>query len=61
MVWYVLSRDSDEVLRRMLDFKVVEKRKHGQPNMTWKRQAEEHIDKIVLKKEDASNRTKVWC
>ena len=43
---YVLRRYSDEWLRRALDFEVVEKRGRGLPNMTWKRQLEEHIDKI---------------
>ena len=48
-------RDNHEVLRRALDFEVVVKRGRGQPNMTWKRQVGEHIDKIGLKKEDTSN------
>ena len=30
----------------------------GRPNMTWKRQMEEHIDKIGRKKKDATDRTK---
>ena len=34
------------VLRRALDFEVAGKRGHGQPNMTWKRQEEEHINQI---------------
>ena len=52
--WYghVLTRDSDEVLRRTLDFEVVEKRGRERPNMMWKRQVKKHIDKIELKKKD---------
>ena len=45
---HVLRRDSDKVLRRALDFELVEKRGCGQPNMIRKRQVEEHIDKIGL-------------
>ena len=32
---------------------MAERRGHEQSNMTWKRQVEEHIDQIRLKKEDA--------
>ena len=58
--WYghVLRLDNDDVLRRVLDFKVAGRRGRGRPNMTWKRQVEEHIDQIELKKEDAIDRTK---
>ena len=58
--WYehVLRRDNGDVLRRALDFKVARKRGRGQPNMTWKRQVEEHINQIGLKKEDAIDRVK---
>ena len=38
------------MLRRASGFEVVEKRGHGRPNMTWKRQVKEHIDKIGQKK-----------
>ena len=34
------------------------KRGSGRPNMTWKRQVEEHVDEIELKKEDAIDKTK---
>ena len=58
--WYghISRRDSDEVLRRALVFKVVGKRERGRPNMTWKRQVEEHINKIGLNKKDTEDRTK---
>ena len=60
--WYglVLRRDNRDVLRRALGFGVAGRRGRGRPNMTWKRQVEEHINQIGLKKEDASDRTK-WC
>ena len=37
---------------------MTERREHGRPNMTWKRQMEEHIDQIRLEKEDATDGTK---
>ena len=46
--------------RRALDFEVVGRRGHGQPHMTWKRQVEEHINQIELKRVDAIDRVK-WC
>ena len=46
------------VLRRALNFAMAERREHGQPNMTWKRQVEEHTNQIGLKKEDAIDRVK---
>ena len=44
------------VLRRALDFEVAERRGRGRPNMTWQRQAKEHINQIGLKREDAIGR-----
>ena len=60
--WYgrVLRRDNDEGLRKELDFEAVEKRGCGGTNRTRERQVERYIDKIVLNKEDAMDRTK-WC
>ena len=43
---YVLRSDNGDVLRRALDFEVAGKRERGRPNMTWKRQVDEHINKI---------------
>ena len=57
---HVLRRVNDDVLRRPLDFEVTGKRGRGRPIMTWKRQVEEHIDQIGLKREDAIDRVK-WC
>ena len=44
--WYghILRRDSGDVLKRGLDFEVAKRKGRGRPNMTWKRQVEEHID-----------------
>ena len=58
--WYehVLRRDNGDVLRRPLDFEVEEKRGRGRLNTTWKRQVEEHINQIGLKREDAIDSVK---
>ena len=58
--WYghVLRRDNGDVLRRALDFEVAGRRGRGRLNMTWKRQVEEHINQIGLKREDAIDRVK---
>ena len=53
-----MRRDNGDVLRRALDFEVAERRGRGRPNMTWKRQVEEHINQITLKREDAADRAK---
>ena len=47
--WYghVLRWDNGDVLRRALDFDVAGKRGRGRPNMTWKRQVEEHTDQLA--------------
>ena len=58
--WYghVLKRDNGDVLRRLFDFKVAGKRGCGRPNMTWKRQVEEHKNQIGLKKGGTIDRAK---
>ena len=58
--WYghVFRRDNGDVLRRALDFEVAERRGRERPNMTCKRQVEEHINQIELKKEDIIDRVK---
>ena len=50
--WYgnVLRRDNSDVLKRALDFEVVGRRGRGRPNMTCKRQVDEHTGHIGLKK-----------
>ena len=60
MRWYghVLRRDNGDILRRALDFEVVGRRGRGRPNMTLKRQVEEHINQIGLKREDFIDRVK---
>ena len=56
--WYghVLRRDNGDVLRKTLDFEMVERRGHGLLTMTWKRQVQEHINQIELKRKDAIDR-----
>ena len=58
--WYghVSRRDNGDILRRALDFEVAGRRRHGRSNMTWKRQVEEHINQIGLKRENAIDRVK---
>ena len=58
--WYghVLRRNYGDVLRRALDFEVAGRRGRGRPNMTWKRQLEEYINQIGLKRKDAIDRVK---
>ena len=46
------------VLRVALNLEVSGKKKRGPLNKTWKKQVEEEIEKIGLKKEDALNRAK---
>ena len=55
---HVLGRNTGDVLRRALNFEVAGRRRPGRPNMTWKKQAQEYIDQIGMKKEDAIDRTK---
>ena len=58
--WYghVLTRDNGDVLRRALDFEEAGRRGRGRPNTAWKRQVEEHINQIGLKRENAIDRVK---
>ena len=58
--WYghALRGDNGDVLRRALDFELAGKKGRGRPNMTWKRQVEEHINQIGLEREDAIDRVK---
>ena len=58
--WYghVLKRDNDDVLRRALDFEEAGRRWRGRPSMTRKRQVEEHINQIGLKRKDTTDRAK---
>ena len=53
---HVLRWDNGDVLRGALDFEVAGRSGRGRPNMTWKRQVEEHIDQIGLKRENAIDR-----
>ena len=51
-----LRRDNGDVLRGALDVEVTARRGRGRPNMTWKRQVEEHTDQVGLKRENAIDR-----
>ena len=44
--WYghVMIRNNGDVLSKALDFEMAERKGCGRPNMTWKRQVEEHIN-----------------
>ena len=48
--WYghVLRREDGHVLRRTLDFEVVDQRKKGRPKRTWKKQVEGESMKVGL-------------
>ena len=58
--WYghVLRREEDNVLKKALRFTVEGQRRRGRPRKTWKRQVEESIKNVGLKKEDALDRAK---
>ena len=58
--WYghVLRREEDDVLRKALAFEAGGLRRRGRPKKTWKKQVEDEVKKIGLRKEDALNRTK---
>ena len=56
--WYghVLRKDNDDVLRALC-FEILG-RERGRPRMTWKKQVEEGIEQIGLKKEDTTDSAK---
>ena len=58
--WYghVLRRDNGDILRRALNSELAGKRGRGQLNLTWRRQVEEYINQIRLKRKDAIDRVK---
>ena len=53
-----VMRREDDVLRKALQYEVAGKRKRGRSKRTWRRQVEEEIGKIGLKKEDAYDRAR---
>lgn len=55
---HVLRTGDDNALRRALEFEVNGTRKRGRPKKTWKRQVEEDLGKVGLRREDAANRVK---
>ena len=58
--WYghVLRREEDDALRKALRFTLEGRRRRGRPRKTWKKQVEESIKKVDLKKEDALDRAR---
>ena len=58
--WYghVLRRDDDDILRKALEFEVNGPRKRGRPKKTWRKQVEEELTRVGLKREDAQNRAR---
>ena len=58
--WYghVLRKEDGYVLRRALDFEVEGQMKKRIPQMSWRKQVEEEIVKVGLRREDALCRTK---
>ena len=53
--WYghVLRREDGHILRRALDFEVDGQRMKGRPKRMWKKQVEEQIIKVGLRRKDA--------
>ena len=58
MAWACFERDNGDILRRVLDFEVAQRRGRARPNVAWKRQVEEHTHQIRLKKENAIDKAK---
>ena len=52
---YVLRRDDDNVLRRVLDFEVDGPRKSGRPKKMCKNQVEDEIKRVGHMKEDSTD------
>jgi len=55
---YLLRRDDEHVLRKVLEFEVRGKRKPRRPNKTWKMQVENESKSVGLEKKDARNRAR---
>ena len=60
MRWYgqVLRRDSDDVMRRALDFEVFERKRRGRIKMTRRGQMITQVEEIEQKKENTLDRSK---
>ena len=50
--WYghVVRRDEESILKKTMMFEVNGPRKRGRPKQTWKKQVEENVKKIGLRK-----------
>ena len=55
---HVIRRDDNNILKKAMMLEVNEKRKRGRPEMTWRRQVEESVEKVGLKIEDVADRTR---
>ena len=55
---HVIRRDDNNILKKAMMLEVNEKRKRGRPEMTWRRQVEESVEKVWLKIEDVADRTR---
>ena len=53
---HVLRRDDGHILRRALYFEVEGQRKKGRPKRMWKKQFEDELIKVRLRREDALRR-----
>ena len=58
MVWTVVRRDDESILKKAMMFEVKGPRKRGRPKQTWKKQVEENIKKIGLRVEEATDRAR---
>ena len=58
MVWECFEENGDDVLRIPLYFKVVERRGHGRPKMTWRGEVEELTKQNGLQNKDAADKIK---
>ena len=54
----MIRRDDDNILKKAMMMEVNERRKRGRPKLTWRRQVEESVKKMMLKIEEAEDRTK---
>ena len=55
---HILRREDGHVLGRALDFEVEGCRRRGRPKRTWKKQVEEEVRRVGLKREDAFSRVR---
>ena len=58
--WYehVVRRDKESILKKAMMLQVNGQRKRERPKQTWKKQVEESLKKIGLRKEEATDRAR---